>query len=197
MVKKNPEHDSVNRPAFTKGGSLPKITPGESAVEDFASNTTASLSEFQKEVISLFINAAITLSLPKSLGQIYGLFFSTEEPLAFEDVVEKLQISRGSASEGIRRLRTVGALIPIEIPGHRREHFTAETSLRKLATGYLQDRIYPQLERGEERLRDLNASIIDSSSQAAFQRHRVGQISSWQRFFQKTLPLVNVFASKF
>jgi DNA-binding transcriptional regulator GbsR (MarR family) len=195
--KKKPDSHSVKWPAFTKGGSMSQIMPLESAVDVSVPLNPESLTQFQVEVISLFISAAIALSLPKSLGEIYGLFFSTEEPLAFEDVVEKLQISRGSASEGIRRLRAVGALIPIDVPGHRREHFTAETSLRKLATGYLQDRIYPQLESGEQRLRDLDASINDSSSQAAFQRHRAGQISSWQRFFQKTLPLVNVFASKF
>lgn len=169
----------------------------ESLEVDSASASASSLTEFQQEVISLFISVANALSLPKSLGEIYGLFFSTEEPLAFEDVVEKLQISRGSASEGIRRLRAVGALIPVDVSGHRREHFTAETSLRKLATGYLQDRIYPQLESGEQRLRDLEASIVDTSSQATFQRHRAGQIASWQRFFQKTLPLFNSIASKF
>jgi len=196
--KKNPEHDSVKFHAFTKGGSLAKKNQLKPDGDDYpVESSPISLTEFQQEVISLFISVAIALSLPKSLGEIYGLFFSTEEPLAFEDVVEKLQISRGSASEGMRRLRTVGALIPVDVHGHRREHFTAETSLRKLATGYLQDRIYPQLESGEQRLLNLNASINDSSHQAAFQRHRAGQISSWQRFFQKTLPLLNTFASKF
>ena len=180
------------------GGSLPKKNPDNLALDDCAAvDSPVSLTPFQQEVISLFISVAMALSLPKSLGEIYGLYFSTEEPLAFEDVVEKLQISRGSASEGIRRLRAVGALIPVDVHGHRREHFTAETSLRKLATGYLQDRIYPQLESGEQRLLNLNASINDSASQAAFQRHRAGQISSWQKFFQKTLPLLNTFASKF
>lgn len=193
MGKTIQQPGTVKSPAFTRGGSLSE----NKSAPDLASQNKVHLSSFQQQVISLFSSAAVALSLPKSLGEIYGLFFSTEEPLAFEDVVEKLQISRGSASEGIRRLRSVGALKPEEVPGHRREHFTAETSLRKLATGYLKDRIHPQLESGQQRLSALHASIPDSSPQSDFQRRRAGQIGSWHKFFQKTLPLINALAGKF
>ena len=191
------EPATVKTPSFTKGGSLFEINGDHRAGDDLTASNSGQLTPFQQEVISLFISAAAALALPKSLGEIYGLFFSTEEPLAFEDVVEKLQISRGSASEGIRRLRSVGALKPADVPGHRREHFTAETSLRKLASGYLRDRIHPQLESGEHRLSALKASISESSPQSNFQHGRAGQISSWHKFFQKTLPIINALAGKF
>jgi len=38
-------------------------------------------------------------------------------------------------------------LVPVE--GSRKEHFTAETSLRKLVGGYLRDRIEPYLRGGD------------------------------------------------
>ena len=91
------------------------------------------MGEFQRRSISLFVNAASALSLPKSVGEIFGLYYSTEEPLSLNEVTAYLGISRGSASEGIRWLRGMGALKPVVRPGMRREHFTAETSLRKLA----------------------------------------------------------------
>ena len=55
--------------------------------DDFTASNSGQLTPFQQEVISLFISAAAALALPKSLGEIYGLFFSTEEPLADKDLL--------------------------------------------------------------------------------------------------------------
>ena len=83
------------------------------------------------------------------------------------------------------------------LPGVRKEHFTAETSLRKLATGYLRDRINPHLENGPERLRLLQESIVEGMPQSSFQKSRIGQVAGWYKFMGKILPLVKALAGKF
>jgi HTH-type transcriptional regulator, glycine betaine synthesis regulator len=194
----------------TKGGSMPAriadAASGREAALDGGSRGGQRggteeiehlLTPFQLEAVSLFVHAFSALSLPRSIGEIYGLLFSTEEPLSLDDVVEKLQLSRGSVNEGLRWLRTLGAVSLVYRPGVRKEHFTAETSLRKLASGYLRERIDPHLENGGARLEALEASIDGQSSTAAFEKSRLGQVKSWYGFFGKILPVIKTLAAKF
>ena len=68
------------------------------------------LDSWEKAVIDLFLNASNSFGLPKSYGQIYGLLFCRDQPLAMDEVVEILKISKGSASQGLRALRQLGAV---------------------------------------------------------------------------------------
>ena len=186
----------ANSPGFTKGGS-PRSN-GEPSVQEAAlSAAPPALSPFQVQSVALFIHIFGALSLPRSIGEIYGLLFSTPEPLSLDDVQARLKLSRGSASEGLRWLRSLGAVNQVYVSGVRKEHFTAETSLRKLASGYLRDRIDPHLENGPSRLSALESSIDPGSSTAHFERSRLGQIAGWYKFFGKVLPLIKVLAGKF
>ena len=63
------------------------------------------LSPLEVEVIDLFVNAVKIVGIPKSVGEIYGLLFVAPEPLPLDALVEQLQISKGSASQGLRFLR--------------------------------------------------------------------------------------------
>jgi len=183
-------------PAFTTGGSLLKKSPRSAPAAD-SSVQPAPLNAFQLETVSFFTQVFAVLSLPRSVGEIYGLLFSTPEPLSLDDVQHRLQLSRGSASEGLRWLRSLGAVNQVYLSGVRKEHFTAETSLRKLASGYLRDSIDPHLENGPARLEALESSIDLQAPAAHFQQSRLGQIAGWYKFFRKVLPLVKALAGKF
>jgi DNA-binding transcriptional regulator GbsR (MarR family) len=175
------------------GGSL--SSNGSNGVREAASRKA--LNAFQLQAVSFFVHAFAALSLPRSIGEIYGLLFSTEEALSLDDIIERLRISKGSASEGLRWLRSLGAVNPVYLPGVRKEHFTAETSLRKLATGYLRDRIHPHLENGPERLRLLQESVVEGAAESSFQKSRTNQIAGWYKFMGRVLPLVKALAGKF
>ncbi len=155
------------------------------------------LTDFQKESVELFINAAAAISVPRSVGALYGLLFSTEEPQCLDDLTSTLQISRGSAHEGLRWLRSIGAVKLIYIAGQRKEHFVAETSLRRLAAGYLRDRIEPHLENGQDRIHQLKKACSEETSVCEFQHSRVNQLASWYKFVQRALPLLKALAGKF
>jgi DNA-binding transcriptional ArsR family regulator len=65
---------------------------------------------FDDAVVSFFIDAADMLGVPKSVAAIYGICFASPEPLSFSDINERLDISSGSISQGLRVLKEVGAL---------------------------------------------------------------------------------------
>lgn len=155
------------------------------------------LTPFQRESVALFVGAFSVLSLPRSLGEIYGLLYSSEEPLAFDDLVTRLELSKGSVSEGLRLLRSLGAVTLVPVPDSRKDHFTAETSLRRLAGGYLRDRIEPYLRGGESRIESLRRVREDDQQPSEFQQKRINQLLSWHRFFSKILPIFKSLSGKF
>jgi DNA-binding transcriptional regulator GbsR (MarR family) len=120
------------------------------------------ISDLQRELIAFFVNAAQAIGLPKSYGEIYGLYYASDKPLALDEVIERLQISKGSASQGIRFLKSINALNAAYQPGDRRDHHTAETSLRSIADGLVNQKIAPQLQDGAQRLKSLKSQYSSS-----------------------------------
>ena len=48
------------------------------------------LSDWELEVIDLFLNAANSVGLPKSFGQIYGLLFCRDQALTMDQIIKLL-----------------------------------------------------------------------------------------------------------
>ena len=162
-----------------------------------ATNGANLLDGFQQECVDLFVNAAASLSIPRSIGEIYGLLFSTQDPASLDDLTKRLNMSRGAAHEGLRWLRNIGAVKIVYVPGVRKGHFSAETSLRRLAAGYLRDRIEPHLDKGQGRLRQLRHAVSTSPANDDFQLGRLTQITNWYKFLQRALPAVKTLAGKY
>ena len=63
---------------------------------------------FDAAVVDFFVDAAGLLGVPKSVAAIYGIVFASPEPLSFADIAARLDISKGSISQGLRILREIG-----------------------------------------------------------------------------------------
>lgn len=156
------------------------------------------LTAFQRDCIDLFVHGAAAFSLPKSIGEIYGLLFSTEEPLPMDEIISRLQISKGSASQGLRWLRDVGAVRTVYVEGDRRDHYTPVVELRRLASGFLREQVQPHLESGADRLKRLEETVKQSANgHREFQLERTGKLRNWLKFSGMILPLLQKFAVKF
>lgn len=144
--------------------------------------------ELEREIIDFFVNAAQAFGIPKSVGEIYGLFFVSETPLALDDVIEKLQISKGSASQGIRFLKSINGLNTSYQPGDRRDFYTAETSLREIANGFMKERIRPQIQKSSLRL-----SSFKHSSIPPHLKTQLKTLESWNKKGELMFPFVSKF----
>jgi DNA-binding transcriptional regulator GbsR (MarR family) len=151
--------------------------------------------DLQDEIIEHFASLAIMLAQPRSYGQIYGLLFTSTRPLSFTDIVECLDLSKGSVSVGLRALRSVGAIRPVEGPDWRREHFVAETELRALVTGFLKESLQPQLKGGANRLSELRvrhrSALMARNGDGRLLHGRLDKLHSWHRKAGTLLPLVS------
>jgi DNA-binding transcriptional regulator GbsR (MarR family) len=154
------------------------------------------LTQFEQGTIDVFVRMANALAVPKSVGEIYGLLFATPRPLAFQHITERLRISKGSASQGLRLLRANGAIKLVYMPGDRRDHFEPETELRALITGFLREKVQPHLQTGASRI-DALQQIARSSAlgpsdapEAQILRARIDKLGSWQKKARTVVPLV-------
>ena len=149
------------------------------------------LGALEIEFIEMFVRLSRALGQPGSFGQIYGFIFISLQPQTMEDVEARLQISKGSASQGLKFLREIGAVRPVEVPGNRRVHYEAVAELRKLAGNFLREKIQPQLSISEDRL-DRLAGLAQAcpAGQRDHALRRISTLRTWSRNSRQVLPLL-------
>lgn len=150
-------------------------------------NQSDTESLIREGVIEHFVDLAQMLGIPKSVGQIYGLLFCSSEPLSFGDIVEQLAMSKGSASQGLRLLRNLGAVNVVYKPADRRDFYLAETELRKLANGFLREQIIPRLEKGSRHLQ-LLSEAAEKNHESSDLVVRLKRLREWHHKMNKLLP---------
>ncbi len=150
--------------------------------------------EFERGCVEFFADVVQVLGVPSSVGQIYGLLFASLRPQSFTDIVERLAISKGSASQGLQLLRSLGAVQSMNVAGSRRELFVPELGLRKLVSGVLREKVEPMM-AGGGRLYRLRACAQKTphGPAAKFSLDRVKQIETWRRQMGLLLPVMRTF----
>jgi len=158
--------------------------------------TVAPLSEFELESIDLFIRSVQVLGLPRSIGEIYGFLFAQSEPQPMEVLIRRLSMSVGSASQGLKFLKNIGAVKGSLHPGDRREFFSAQTELRKLVVGLIKERIQPHLDNGDARIEMLlqSSKKLPASDRTVLLR-RIEILKNWRSKTAKALPFIVRFLS--
>jgi len=154
---------------------------------------------FETECIEFFAEIVQAFGVPRSIGQIYGLLFASNEPLSFSDIVGRLNMSKGSISQGLQLLRSLGAIhvaTATTLAGKgdgeasRREYFEPELGLRRLMSGVLRERFDPAVRDGSTRLARLKDLAKDGPKPDPFYLERVRQLETWRRKLKLTLPVL-------
>ena len=83
------------------------------------------------EARNLFIRRwgemAASWGVSRTMAEIHALLYLSPEPLCMDDVMERLAVSRGSASMNLRELVNWGLIHRVHQRGDRKEYFEAET----------------------------------------------------------------------
>lgn len=150
----------------------------------------------EMESVEFFVSFVQVFGLPRSIGQIYGLLFVSARPLPMDEVVTRLGISKGSASQGLALLRSLGAVTSRPVPEDRREHFQADLNVSRIVTHFFENRLRPRLDHGEHRLStmlDLVRSLPvppGEEDSTAVVRTRIEALEKWQRRGRSVLPMI-------
>ncbi len=149
----------------------------------------AKLTAIEIDTIDFFVRLASLFHISRSVGEIYGLLFASPHPVSADYVREKLRISSGSASQGLRLLRTVGAVKVTYVPGERRDFFVAETHLRTIAAGVVRERIVPRLSDQDDRLARLVELLSDlPETSRSLLEERIQSLQGWRKKAGAILP---------
>ena len=154
-------------------------------------NGVAPLNPVELETIHLFVQLSRALNQPSSVAEIYGLLFVSPRPLPQDEFLERLNLSKGSASQGVRYLVDLGAARTVYVAGDRRVHYEAVAELRNLASRFLRQQVVSYFEDSGERLERIEAEAKKLSGAERDQAlARIKLLKSWQRNGRKILPLI-------
>lgn len=153
---------------------------------------TTGLTSLQEQVVGYFVDLVRVLGLPRSLGEIYGLLFINPDPLSLDDLVRLLGISKGSASQGLRTLRTLGAVKEADGNGDRRTYYQPAVELKPLVGGFIREQVRPHLESGKSKLRLLEetAKVTADHEDREFFLDRIDRLDSWMKRGGQVLPVL-------
>lgn len=76
----------------------------------------------------------------RTMAQVHALLLIAEKPMSTDDVMEGLNISRGNANMNIRELMDWGLVDKVIISGDRKEYFSADKDIWRVATRIMAQR---------------------------------------------------------
>jgi HTH-type transcriptional regulator, glycine betaine synthesis regulator len=149
------------------------------------------LSDLEIEAIEMFINFLRLIGLPKSIGEIYGLLFVSIQPLSMDDLMNRLNISLGAASQGLKLLRSFGAVEVTYRAGDRRDYYTADLKLSNFVTAFIKDELQPRMERSLERIERMERLMEDlEPAERKATRERIDRLRHWLQKGQTMMPWI-------
>ncbi|MDA0346005.1 MAG: hypothetical protein O3C43_01375 [Verrucomicrobia bacterium] len=155
------------------------------------SSPVSILPEWRLTMIDLFVGGALLIGLPKSVGQIYGYLYSAVEAAPMDKIIADLAISKGSASQGLKFLRQLGAVKVQFVVGDRRDHFVAEVQSKKLMGGFIREKLIPALDDGADRIAFIRELMTEENLlNDPIHQDQIIKLETWQKKLRMALPLI-------
>lgn len=98
------------------------------------------LAEAKQQFIQSWGSLSTQWGVNKTMAQVHALLISTAGPLNQDEIMEQLNISRGNVNMNIRELINWGLVERVILPGERKEYFTAEKDIWKVARQVIKER---------------------------------------------------------
>jgi DNA-binding transcriptional regulator GbsR (MarR family) len=163
-------------------------------MQELGNGTQQQVDSIEREVLAVFVDGVRVLGLPPSIGEIYGLLFISQAPLSLDDLVQRLKISKGSASQGLRTLKSLGAVRETNGNGNgeRRTYYEPAIELKRLVGGFIREQIRPHLESGQSKVKRLGevADWETDPQRREFLLERVDRLNHWIRNGSRVLPII-------
>ena len=99
------------------------------------------------------------LGLNNIMAQVYSILYLSAKPMSLDDMVERLKISKGSASINIRALERYGVVRQIWIKGSRKDYYEAEPDIAKVIIGRIQSMVSGRLSEVDETIRSAMGAL--------------------------------------
>ena len=125
------------------------------------------LADAKQQFIQSWGSLATQWGINKTMAQIHALLMITPDPLSQDDIMEQLSISRGNVNMNIRELISWGLVDRVILSGERKEYFSAEKDIWKVAKQVIKERKKRELDpliKTLEQLHDVDGDKRDKEA---------------------------------
>ncbi len=98
------------------------------------------LEEAKQQFINSWGAFGTQWGINRTMAQIHALLLVSTPPITQDDIMEQLSISRGNVNMNIRDLIGWGLVERVIVSGERKEYFTADKNIWKVATQIIKER---------------------------------------------------------
>jgi DNA-binding transcriptional regulator GbsR (MarR family) len=132
------------------------------------------------------------------MGRLYGTLLLHPEPLSLDDLVEQLQISKGSVSMNMRSLERWGIAKEIWVRGERKKYYAAESNMWTVIRNVLSGRELREVQLALQVLGDSVEKLKRAEHElspedlhlAMYYMERIGELQAFFRLAQMALETV-------
>jgi DNA-binding transcriptional regulator GbsR (MarR family) len=150
------------------------------------------LEEAKQQFISSWGAFGTQWGINRTMAQIHALLLVSIDPITQDDIMEQLSISRGNVNMNIRDLVGWGLVDRVIIAGERKEYFTAEKDIWKVATQIMKERKKRELDPMIKLLGQLENIEGDKKNEEVQQfTQMIGSIKKLGLQADKTLDFVS------
>lgn len=149
------------------------------------------LAEAKQQFIQSWGSLATQWGINKTMAQVHALLMSTPGSLNQDEIMEQLNISRGNVNMNIRELINWGLVERVILQGERKEYFTAEKDIWKVAKQVIKERKKRELDPLIKTLEQLQS--IEGDKRDKEVKQFLDTMSGIQKFAQqadKTLDII-------
>jgi DNA-binding transcriptional regulator GbsR (MarR family) len=104
------------------------------------------LTEGKEKFIQAWGTLGSSWGINRTMAQVHALLLISPDPLSAEEIMVELKISRGNANMNVRALMDWGLVSKEFKSGERKEFFSAEKDIWKVATQVMKERRKRELE---------------------------------------------------
>lgn len=118
----------------------------------------------------------------RTMAQIHALLFISGVPLEVNDIMDRLQISRGNASMNLRELMDWGVVRRFRQPGDRKDTYISETDPFQMFVRIVKERKRRELDPTGDAIREVISKLPESYPNPDVQQLRVRLLALLELF---------------
>ena len=157
-----------------------------------ANETETSWEKARDEFIAQWGALGSNWGINRTMAQVHALLMTAPEPMYTDEIMERLQISRGNANTNLRELVSWGLIRSVLRKGERREYFEAEKDVWKMFVIITRERKRREMDPALAVLRHCADETKGESTGPGREFHR--QMKELQEFVEFGMKVSDVVA---
>lgn len=125
---------------------MPDTAPDHSSIPTATTAADSPLARSKESFINHWGEMGSSWGVPRSMAEMHALLFIEGRPMNTDEIMERLQVSRGNVSTTLRQLADWGIVTRVRLRGDRKDYFEAEQDVWNLLSLIVRARKRRELE---------------------------------------------------